>query len=56
MKIEVYRLPDKGTYKVKFSQGVQHFILDYEGSRQECGWMKTQLQKAFNAFKKERKK
>ena len=50
MKIEI--LKEDKEHKVMFSQGCQHFVLDYRGSKEECEWVKHQLWIAFRTFKK----
>lgn len=39
--------------KVKFTQGVQTFTIDYEGSEEELAWMTKQLKNCFKNFMKE---
>jgi hypothetical protein len=48
MKVEVIPGYHRGKYLVEISRGVQHFRLDYEGSKSECEWMARMFRTAQN--------
>jgi len=48
LKTEIIK--QNGSYKIKFSIGVQHFTLDYEGDKVSCRWIIKALETALEHY------